>query len=207
MSRDFVKKELGAGLPPSLPLVLPSECSYNFNTHQITHQSNGEHGTEDKTSGIEIKLVPETVGLLQGVSKPVAVLSMCGPFRSGKSYFLSRVLGAQETFQLGHTVAACTRGIWMASSVLECEEFVVILLDTEGIGAPDRMGSGSGMSQLLVLLMLTSSMLVYNSMNVPRGKDLCQLRCVDLLTFASPLSVGMVETDQPDHVQLMSSEI
>lgn len=161
-----LQEELGCDFPLSLPLVLPSNCSYDFNTHQLIDSNRDEPSDEP----VELKLVPETVKLLQGISKPVAVLSICGPFRSGKSYFLSRMLGARETFQLGHTMEACTRGIWMASSLLECEEFVLILLDTEGIDAPDKV------TKLLVLTMLLSSMFIYNSKNVPRSRDLKRMR-------------------------------
>lgn len=165
-----LQEELGCDFPLSLPLVLPSNCSYDFSTHQLTDSSRGESGDEP----VELKLVPGTVKLLQGISKPVAVLSMCGPFRSGKSYFLSRMLGARETFQLGHTMEACTRGIWMASSLLECEEFALVLLDTEGIDAPNK--TDCGVTKLLVLTMLLSSMFVYNSKNVPRSRDLKRMR-------------------------------
>ena len=134
MSREFNKVPLlkeGVHPPPSLPLVLPSNCSFDLETQQFTEN------TEDVSSdaGMNYKLVPETVELLENITKPVAVLSICGPYRSGKSYFLSRMLGRKETFKLGHTMEACTR---MASSVLECDEFVLLLLDTEGIDAADR---------------------------------------------------------------------
>ena len=162
----------GVNLPPSLPLVLPSNCSFDLETQQLTE--NKEDVSSDAGHGINYKLVPETVELLENITKPVAVLSICGPYRSGKSYFLSRMLGRKETFKLGHTMEACTRGIWMASSVLECDEFVLLLLDTEGIDAADK--SNAGVANLLVLTMLLSSTFVYNSTRVPRGRDLKKMR-------------------------------
>lgn len=174
MSRIFNKLPLrhvqGSDYPLSLPLVLPSNCSYDFNTHQLTERDRA--GRSDESHHFE--LVPETVKLLEGISKPVAVLSMCGPFRSGKSYFLSRMLGKEETFKLGHTMEAYTRGIWMASCVLDCDDFALILLDTEGIDAPNK--TDTGVTKLLVLSMLMSSMFVYNSKNVPRSRDLRRMR-------------------------------
>ena len=160
----------GVHLPPSLPLVLPSSCSFDLETQQLTE--NKEDVSSD--AGINYKLVPETVELLESITKPVAVLSICGPYRSGKSYFLSRMLGRKETFKLGHTMEACTRGIWMASSMLECDEFVLLLLDTEGIDAADK--SNADVANLLVLTMLLSSTFVYNSSRVPRGRDLKKMR-------------------------------
>ena len=84
------------------------------------------------------------------------------------------MLGRKETFKLGHTMEACTRGIWMASSMLECDEFVLLLLDTEGIDAADK--SNADVANLLVLTMLLSSTFVYNSSRVPRGRDLKKMR-------------------------------
>ena len=196
MSRDFRKVDLSpAGednFPRSLPLVLPRNCSFNFHNHKLEFPEDGtedggknhaeaspEEGTVSGEAALEptpmnFKLVPEAVQLLEQITKPVAVLSMSGPFRSGKSYFLSRMLGSEETFQLGHTMEACTRGIWMASSVLECDEFALVLLDTEGIDAPGQ--TNSGVTNLLVLTMLLSSMFVYNSQDVPKASDLRTMR-------------------------------
>ena len=159
-------------LPLSLPLILPSYCSYNRSTQEITE--NRDYTLDDR--GSEFWLVPETVRILESISKPVAVVSICGPYRSGKSYFLSRLLGNEETFKLGHTMHACTQGVWMASTVLECEEFALILLDTEGIDAMDK--GKSGVTNMLVFIVMLSSLFIYNSKNVPRAKDLKKMRYI-----------------------------
>lgn len=171
MSRRFTVVPLckERNSPLSLPLVLPSNCTFDFDTLKL-------NSVPETDGPVEFKLVPQAVRLLESITKPVAVVSICGPFRSGKSYFLSRMLGNKETFQLGHTMDACTRGIWVATSVLECEEFALVLLDTEGIAAPGRTESDSGVTKLLVLTMLMSSMFVYNSKNVPRRADLQRMR-------------------------------
>ena len=48
---------------------------------------------------------------------------------------MSRLLGSPGAFQLGQSMRACTCGIWMATTILECEQFATIVLDTEGIDA------------------------------------------------------------------------
>ena len=175
MNRVFNKvplfKDESKQYPLSLPLVLPSTFSFDFETQQLTEVKCV--GPVRKAS--EFKLVPEALKLLESISKPVAVVSINGPFRSGKSYFLSRMLGGKETFKLGHTTDACTRGIWMATSVLECEEFALVLLDTEGIDATDKRNE-SGVTKLLLLTMLLSSTFIYNSKKVPKGRDLKKMR-------------------------------
>ena len=113
--------------------------------------------------------------LLNTIKKPLAVLSITGPTRTGKSYILSRFLGDPEAFQLGHTADACTKGIWMSTSVLECDKFCVVLLDTEGIDAVNDQASND--AKILVTTLLLSSYFIYNSQNVPRNTDLEKMRC------------------------------
>ena len=121
-------------------------------------------------------LVPcdTAIKLLNTIKKPLAVLSIAGPARTGKSYILSRLLGDPEAFQLGHTVHACTKGIWMSTSVLECSKFCVVLLDTEGIDSVNDQASND--AKILVTTLLLSSYFIYNSQNVPRSSDLEKMR-------------------------------
>ena len=111
------------------------------------------------------------------IKKPVAVLSIAGPARTGKSYILSRLLGDPKAFQLGHTTDACTKGIWMSTSVLECKEYCIILLDTEGIDAMNDQASND--AKILVTTLLLSSYFIYNSSGVPHRDDLEKIRLVE----------------------------
>ena len=80
------------------------------------------------------------------------------------------MLGSADAFALGHTVNAKTFGIWMGTTVLECEEFTMLLLDTEGIDYVEaEMNDDAG---ILVLSVLLSSCFIYNSTGVPRKGDL-----------------------------------
>ena len=112
--------------------------------------------------------------LLRGINKPVAVLSIAGPCRSGKSYILSRLLGSHDAFQLGHTMDPKTFGIWMGTTALECDDYVIVLLDTEGIDAVSATAAND--AQLLVLTLLLSSYFIYNSIGVPYARDLEKMR-------------------------------
>ena len=124
---------------------------------------------------IRFKVVEDALALLRGIDKPLAVLSICGPYRSGKSYFISRVLGSPGAFKLGHSMQACTRGIWIATTVLENQEFAAVLLDTEGI---DAVGASETVAMsLLTLTTLLSSFLIYNSQKVPQKVDLSKMKC------------------------------
>ena len=148
----------GKTLPPAIPLILP------FSTDR-----------EGELPRLHVN--EEALEVLGEVRKPVAVLSVCGPYRTGKSYLLSRLLGRPGTFQLGHSMDACTRGIWLSTTALECEDHLLLLLDTEGIGSVARgKESSEYLLKLLVVTVLLSSTLLYNSSDVPQASDLEQMK-------------------------------
>ena len=174
--QNLVPRELclpEKSLPPSIPLIISSQDNWNSDSCQL------ETGKQDPNNHT-LKLVDDAVELLRSINKPLAVLSICGPYRSGKSYFISRVLGSPGAFKLGHSMQACTRGIWMATTVLECQDFTTVLLDTEGI---DAVGASETMAMsLLTLTTLLSSFLIYNSKKVPQKVDLDKMRCFSQLS-------------------------
>ena len=169
----------GKTLPPSIPLIISSQDNWNPLSCQL------ETPEKQDPNNHTLKLVDDAVELLRSIDKPLAVLSICGPYRSGKSYFISRALGSPGAFKLGHSMQACTRGIWMATTVLECQDFAIVLLDTEGI---DAVGASETMAMsLLTLTTLFSSFLIYNSKKVAQKVDLDKMRCFSQLS-ASLLS-------------------
>eukprot|EP00731_Ephydatia_muelleri_P012791 Em0007g101a len=127
-----------------------------------------------------LKVLPEALQLLKSITKPVAVVSICGPCRTGKSYILSRVLGSGDAFALGHTTDAKTFGIWMGTSVLECDEFTMLLLDTEGIENVEAEAIND--ASILVLSVLLSSCFIYNSQGVPKKYDLNSMKQFEMIT-------------------------
>ena len=168
----------GRTLPPALPLIISCQDSWNPDSCKL------ETIQEDRQDH-HLMLVEDALELLRSIDKPLAVLSICGPYHSGKSYFLSRLLGNPGAFQLGHSMQACTRGIWMATTFLECEQFATILLDTEGT---DTIGASETTAMsLLTLTTLLSSNLIYNSKKVPQKVDLDKMRCFSQLS--TPLLV------------------
>ena len=163
----------GKTLPPSIPLIISSQDNWNPLSCQLETQ-------KQDPNNHSLRVVEDALDLIRSIDKPLAILSICGPYRSGKSYFISRVLGSPGAFKLGHSMKACTRGIWMATTVLECEHFATILLDTEGI---DAVGVSETFSMsLLTLTTLLSSFLIYNSKKVPQKLDLSKMKCFTRLS-------------------------
>lgn len=171
-------------LSSAIPLVLQSNYQWNKATGEVAKGEASSIATS--VIGTELQLVPEALELLKTIKKPVAVLAICGPCRSGKSFFISRVVG-EPAFKLGHSMDACTRGIWLSTTALECDEFALLLLDTEGIGAVEGEGSESFTTKLLVTTILLSSFLIYNSMEVPKQADLQQMGYVYILKLWSSM--------------------
>ena len=174
--RKFTPRELsipGRTIPPALPLIIACQDRWNHDSCKLVT-------TKVESHSHTLKVVDDAVELLRTIDKPLAVLSICGPYRSGKSYFLSRLLGIPGAFRMGHCMRGCTRGIWIATTVLECEQFAAIFLDTEGI---DAIGASETVAMcLLSLTTLLSSYLIYNSKKVPHMVDLDKLRCFSQLS-------------------------
>ena len=125
-----------------------------------------------------LSLNEKALQLLRDIAKPVAVVSICGPYRSGKSYFLSQMLQKKDTFTASSSGDPCTFGIWMSTSVLECKEFVVVFMDTEGTNAAKgKSASKHGdVKKTIVFCTLMSSYLIYNSPGAIRQEELENMR-------------------------------
>jgi hypothetical protein len=54
----------------------------------------------------------EGLAQLAEITEPVAVVSVIGPYRSGKSFLLNQLLNRTSGFELGGTVNPVTLGLW-----------------------------------------------------------------------------------------------
>ena len=146
---------------------------------------------------------PATLEVLSQVAHPLAVVSIAGLFRTGKSFLLNRIIlhapvvrsgrrvarkdaAAPTTgFGVGNTVQACTKGIWMWSEPLVVKDSTgvdvnVIVLDTEGSGAPSANANHDARVSSLGLLL--SSYFVYNSVGRIDDSSLSTLTTVTHVT-------------------------
>ena len=120
-------------------------------------------------------LAPEAVEFLTSISEtPLAIISTVGAYRTGKSFFLNRVLlnsPASTGFAVGPTIHPCTKGLWLSTSLLPhsnlsypSSSFQVLLVDSEGFGGMDQ--SLTHNSRIGLFSLLISSMFIYNSVGI-----------------------------------------
>ena len=134
----------------------------------IDESSEGEK-TDEQGDGLSgnFTVNEEAIEALRKISGPIAVVAIAGLYRTGKSYLVNRIVGQQSGFQVGPTVEACTRGIWMWSepvegTTMQGEKISVVVIDTEGLGG--TKASDHYDSRIFSLAVLLCSKLVYNSM-------------------------------------------
>ena len=104
---------------------------------------------------------------MKAVDGPIAVVSVAGLYRTGKSYLLNRVLlNRSNGFGVGPTINPCTKGLWCWGTPLkgysaDGEAVNIIVIDTEGIGALDEDSTHD--TKIFTLAILASSCFIYNS--------------------------------------------
>lgn len=84
---------------------------------------------------------PEAVKIIQSfVSNQIAIVTVVGKYRTGKSFILNRVLlGTTKGFEVGPTINACTKGLWIWPEIVEMDteegKVPALIMDTEGLGS------------------------------------------------------------------------
>ena len=72
------------------------------------------------------QITPEAKEFLNSLnSQKLGVISIVGKYRTGKSYFVNKVLlnsKKRKGFAVGPTINPCTKGIWM-EKINECKRF------------------------------------------------------------------------------------
>lgn len=155
-------------------------------------------------SGGKLVVPPEAAACLEKIRGPVAVVVVCGRFRSGKSSLLSRLIG-HKSFEVSHSVQACTKGIRLYDAPL-ClpDKRQVLLLDTEGLMAMDSDATHD--TRVFALGILLASSFVYNVTGTIDETTLSTLRVVvqfaSLMLAPAPSGPATEPSSVPDYEEL-----
>lgn len=60
----------------------------------------------------------ETAEFLRGFTRPLALVTIVGKYRTGKSLLLNKVLLKQPSFSVSPTIHSCTKGLWLSKQTL-----------------------------------------------------------------------------------------
>ncbi|GMF37890.1 unnamed protein product [Phytophthora fragariaefolia] len=139
-------------------------------------------------------VAPEAVEYLQQIRGDIAVVAIAGLYRTGKSYLLNLLLGREQEsdmFDVGATVNACTKGIWIWGQPVASQsrhpafkhlskDTTIVFMDTEGLGSTQR--SQTEDTRIFALALLLSSLFLYNSRGVIDASAIEDLSLVVNLT-------------------------
>ncbi|CAB4376578.1 unnamed protein product [Rhizophagus irregularis] len=130
----------------------------------------------------QILLNPEALNILQEINEPLAIISVVGSFRHGKSWFTNVLHGHHDGFNLGPGVEGCTRGIYMWSPPFKLSneqsdgktiQKCIIVLDSEEIDDPNQDPNWA--TKLFILCLVISSTFVYNINGIVGNIDIGKL--------------------------------
>ncbi|XP_072889740.1 guanylate-binding protein 1-like [Hemitrygon akajei] len=140
----------------------------------------------------KMQLNPEALKVLQSIEDPMVVVAVVGAARTGKSYLMNCLAGEKKGFSVVSTMQAHTKGIWMwCQSLPQRPNEVLLLLDTEGLGDPEK-GDNQNDYSIYLLTILLSSILIYN------GQRKIDQQSLQDLHFVTELSKRIQMKSQPD---------
>jgi len=67
-------------------------------------------------------LTSEGLDHLKKIKYPFGVLVCLGPYRTGKSYLLNRIVQQKDAFGVGHRDVTETKGIWMYEEMIQIKQ-------------------------------------------------------------------------------------
>ena len=81
----------------------------------------------------------------------------------------------KKVFETSTNLDPCTHGIWLSMTALECDEYILLFVDTEGVNA---VRQADNIEPIISLIFLISSQLIYNMMHIVMQSDVSQIRYV-----------------------------
>ena len=146
-------------------------------------QSSGGGTSGGQSPNVQIEVDRGTLSRLESLTSKLALISIIGPYRTGKSTLLNRLMPdnvPSRVFSVGHTVQPHTEEVSLyvlpACAVSQLglpADTALVFVDTPGLFAPNRVGLFD--AQLLAILNLISSVVIYHNMGVIKRVEVEQL--------------------------------
>ena len=122
---------------------------------------NSEH------TGFEVvgDTVSRIVSLSSDPKKKIAIVSVVGPYHSGKSFLLNALVGKTNTFSVGPKTSPETMGIWVCRTDMKLpNDTEVWFVDSEGFFGPNV--SETYDAKIFTIAMLLGDEFIYNTVKI-----------------------------------------
>lgn len=149
-----------------------------------------------------LRPVPQGLSWVSDHDGPISIVSVVGPYHSGKSFLLNALQGRMSVFPVGRQTSPETMGIWLCRTELKASDgSEVWLMDSEGFFGPGV--SESYDAKIFTVSTLIAAHLVYNTVKVI---DQQQVRLLEMLAHRAQLfrtrsSVEAERNDSPDFLR------
>lgn len=137
---------------------------------------------------------------------------MVGKYRTGKSYFLNKVLlnkpSKASGFEVGPTINACTKGLWVWDQLLEGKDtggrkVAVLVIDSEGLNSTEVDSNYD--NRVFMFCLLLSSLFIYNSMGTIDENALQNINLILNLALKIRIKGGSEKASEDELVEAFPS--
>ena len=139
------------------------------------------------------EIIKETVNYLKTIEGGVAICSIVGKYRTGKSFLINKILDLQGNngFIVSPSVNACTKGLWIWSTPIynDRENLNIFFMDTEGLDSVEQNDNID--HKLFTLSVLLSSYFIYNSLGAIEENSISSLGLITKLIKSVTVDEGV----------------
>jgi len=149
--------------------------------------------------------VPEGLQMLARHDGQIAVVSVVGPYHSGKSFLLNALAGDPGVFQIGRRTSPETMGIWLCRTSLKASDgSEVWLMDSEGFFGPGV--SESYDAKIFTIASLLGGHLVYNTVKIidQQAVNLLEMLARRAQLFRTRSSAEPTSAEAPEFLSVRS---
>ncbi|CAE7689644.1 dnaK [Symbiodinium microadriaticum] len=149
--------------------------------------------------------VPEGLARLAQHPSSISIVSVVGPFHSGKSFLLNALLGDTQVFSVGRKTSPETMGIWMCRTEWKARDgSEVWLMDSEGFFGPGVAESYD--AKIFTIATLLGGHLVYNTVKIidQQAVNLLEMLARRAQLFRTRTSTEPANLDTPEFLSVRS---